>query len=170
VPAKIKSKLLKNTSILDLPAIKKEFARSAKNRIRNTIKSEIAKGKTVVSQRKADPKNTNDKGAPKGGVRFQKYSNSYKERMGRGDLASKTARPVNMKVTGKMMNSLKQRVTSDSLVLWFSDKKAEYHNKLGAGKSKVIRRILPSQEESFTPIIRKRLVKILERAIRRVAK
>lgn len=164
MPAKIKSPLLKATSILDLPEISRQFAKNAEKPMKGGIVAEILKGKTVVSQRKADPKNTGGK------LRFQKYSESYKEKFGKGEYTEKRERPVNLWLTGKMLRSMKSRVSNGVLTLWFSDEKAKYHNKEGAGKSKVIRRILPQEGEDFTPILKRRLINILEKAIRNVAK
>jgi hypothetical protein len=54
--------------------------------------------------------------------------------------------------------------------VWFSDKKAKYHNDEGAGKSKVIRRMLPKDGEDFSRNIQNKIVETLAKAIKSVIK
>ena len=62
--------------------------------------------------------------------------------------ANKNRSPVNLYATGDMMDSLriKKDSTNKVILLGFTDKKAKYHDKLGASKKKVIRRLLPTRQ------------------------
>jgi hypothetical protein len=94
---------------------------------------------------------------------YQKYSDSYKKAIRGGRLGNKSVRPVNLKVSGKMLNSIKTRITKTGFVLWFSSSIAKYHDKEGAGKSKVIRRMLPRDGEKFRIDIQNKLMLNLRR-------
>jgi len=94
----------------------------------------------------------------KGKGRFKKYSESYSKQIKRGKVQGKSTRPVNLKVTGKMMKSLEYKKITNGVRILFTDEKALYHNKLGAGKSKVKRRIMPIDEgEEYSRVITSRL-------------
>lgn len=79
------------------------------------------------------------------GQRFTDYSESYKKRIRRKVFPGKKLRPINLKLTGKMRRSIKGRPTKEGILIFYSDKKASYHTDLGAGKGKVIRRMLPGK-------------------------
>ena len=67
---------------------------------------------------------------------------------------NKKKSPVNLFLTGEMLNSMYVDRDETRQVVWlgFADKKAKYHNDMGAGKSKVIRRLLPTKKgEKFIP-------------------
>lgn len=71
---------------------------------------------------------------------------------------NKKKSPVNLYATGEMMDSLNLTAQGarNYALIGFTDKKAKYHNDLGAGKSKVIRRLLPTGTgEKFIPNIDK---------------
>jgi hypothetical protein len=75
----------------------------------------------------------------------------------------KRLRPVNLKVTGEMLRSIKSRIIKNGIAVWFTDEKAKYHNTLGAGKSKVIRRMLPSESgEQFSKVIESNMYQLLD--------
>jgi hypothetical protein len=71
---------------------------------------------------------------------------------------------VNLYLTGKMMASANSKpVGEDGVSVGFSDKKAEYHNETGAGKSKVLRRMLPTRRgEVFSRTVMQKVMKVLQ--------
>lgn len=77
--------------------------------------------------------------------RFTNYSESYRKQISKGRYSThgKRLRPVNLQLSGKMRKSLKGRPTKEGITLYYTDKKANWHNEEGAGKSKVVRRLLP---------------------------
>lgn len=89
--------------------------------------------------------------------RFVKYSSSYTSAIlnGRYVKFGKAVRPVNLKLTGKLHNSIKIRPTASGLTIWFSDKKAEYHQN---GTSKMPqRKLLPDDGELFSQAINEKI-------------
>jgi hypothetical protein len=102
--------------------------------------------------------------SPVAGKKFKQYSNSYAE------LKGKKA-PVDMTVTGDMLDSLEVKVDSEKLVVEFTSPIAKYHDIDGAGKSKIIRRLLPKQgSERFRSDIVKAIKEFVTKAIDRVVK
>jgi len=96
--------------------------------------------------------------------RYKNYSASYKKQIAGKKYKSlgKKLRPVNLTLTGEMLRSIKSRPIINGIAVWFSDRKAKYHDKLGAGKSKVIRKMLPNEEgQKFSNVINKKLREIL---------
>jgi len=87
--------------------------------------------------------------------KYKAYSKSYKEqiRRGKGKFANKDIRPINLTLSGDLLKSIKGRPTANGFTIWFSDKKAKWHDKEGAGRSKVIRRMLPNDNEKFNQVI-----------------
>lgn len=130
--------------------------------MKDEIVSSIQRGVSPVDKGGIEPKNTG------GGVRYKKYSDSYIDAMKKGVYDGKKQSPRNLTLTGKMLRSIKSRKTKDYVRIWFSDSKAKYHDKLGAGKSKVIRRMIPNPKngEAFNAGIRRRIVNALENAIK----
>jgi len=132
-----------------LPSLKKEFlSRGNQQELKNLVRNTIESGKSPVQ-----------------GKTFKKYSKGYARIKGR-------TRPVDMKRSGKMLNSLQVSLTSSSIVLRFRNKKpADYHNRLGAGRGKVVRRLLPSNRgERFKKSIENTIVRYLRRAARIAAR
>ena len=86
----------------------------------------------------------------KGYGRFVEYSDVYKEaiKSGRYKSEGKKNRPVNLTLTGKMLNSLIDRTTKTGFVIYFTSKLAKIHSEEGAGKSKTIRKIMPKTGSS----------------------
>lgn len=88
--------------------------------------------------------------------RFQKYSEAYRNRFGRGELSGKKKSPVNMTVSGEMLDSFHLSFENNRIYLKSHGRRNNelivIHNTKGAGKSKVIRRMLPTNKgEEFTP-------------------
>lgn len=169
-----------------LPKIKKQFNKKAPSILVESIKADLESGVSPV----------------KGYGRFKPYSKSYKQQIdgkvrfftnsngkivalkaktrGRGrfrffdsKFTGKKKSPVNMKLSGDMIKSLKAKkgFLKGSIKVSISDKKADYHNRRGAGKSKVVRRLLPSNPgEKFnrriTLNIEDLLIDIVNNAIR----
>jgi hypothetical protein len=158
--------------------------------IKRDIRDLIEKGVSPVNQKSANKPNTGNRS------RFQKYSKSYTEAMqgkaaywtkngkvirvpidqkdkelvqfSRQLYGNKKPRPVNMKLSGKMLNSLKHRINKKSLTVYFDDKKAVYHNVDGAGKSKVLRRLLPRRGEEFSRLIQKKINETVAKEVRKL--
>lgn len=87
----------------------------------------------------------------KGKRKFQKYSDSYKNAIRKRKFKRKIS-PVNLFVTGKMLNSFRVIGTRLGVRMRFGDKKAGYHQ---TGNSKLPRRpLLPTRRgEQFSRII-----------------
>ena len=86
--------------------------------------------------------------------KFKPYSKTYREAIERGYYGDKRKTPVNMKLSGEMLDSLSLKANKESVTISFDDPVSEFHNDLGAGKSKVIRRLLPTnQGERFSKVI-----------------
>lgn len=140
--------------------IRKNSINKMKREIKPLIIDEILRGVSPVSKGGRKPQNTG------GRVRYKAYSDSYKKQIEK--MSGKSIRPVNLKVTGNLLNSLKARLTKKGLTLFFSDFKAKYHDRQGAGKSKIIRRMLPSQKgEVFNKNISKTIFDIINNAVKK---
>lgn len=158
MPAKIK-KRLRALTLTELA--KDNFARKVLSYIVNEIKDQLAKGISPVDKGGLSRKSTG------GSVRFVKYSDSYSDAIDKGYHTNKRKRPVNLWLTGDMINSLKAKIVKKGVVkVWFDDEKAKYHDEQGVGKSKVIRRLLPDTGEQFTRVIRNKLLNSLGEAIK----
>tara|TARA_R110000803_G_scaffold62028_2_gene122187 strand:- start:25 stop:510 length:486 start_codon:yes stop_codon:yes gene_type:complete len=158
MPAKIKKRF---TALLLTEKVKPRFFKIIKATIKSKIIDFLEKGISPVNQRTAKIKNTGGKN------RFVQYSDSYKGAIDKKQVGdSKRKRPINLKVTGKLHRSIKVRKNKDSVSVWFTDEKAKYHDRLGAGKSKIIRRLLPKTGERWATNIEKLITSALEKAIR----
>ena len=161
MPAKIKKRLKAlKFSELAKPRFFDKVSRFIKDEIVNTIQ----KGISPVNQKKTSKPNTS------GRSRFGEYSDSYKRSFGSSRAPNKKKRPVNLTLTGKMLNSIKVRKTREYVKVWFADEKAKYHNDEGAGRSKIIRRLLPKDGEQFSRNIQNKIVEALGEAIAKVLK
>jgi hypothetical protein len=163
MPAKIRKRLM---GLQFSELAKPRFFRMVDKFIKELIVSTIKKGISPVNQKTAIEKNTGGKS------RYQEYSESYINQMGKGSgaLKNKKRTPRNLELTGKMLKSIKSRKFKNYLKVRFSDKKAKYHNDEGAGKSKVIRRMLPKDGEDFSRNIQNKIVETLAKAIKSVIK
>ena len=106
-------------------------------------------------------------GGTSGSPRYEKYSPSYQKQIKDGVHGSKKVRPVNLKLTGKMRNSLRFDKLQYGIRIKYTDEKFEIHNFLGAGKSHVIRPILPLGNQRFTRKIEQRLFKAFKNAFKK---
>ena len=134
--------------------IEKNWVDSTKTLVKKLILERIGKGLSPV----------------KGKGAYQKYSDSYKKgiRQGRYSSFSKRIRPINLELTGKMLRSIKARVSGTTISVWFTDKKAKWHNK-GMGRNPE-RRMIPLENEVFSSKITKELEKDLEKIIKKAFK
>jgi hypothetical protein len=81
-------------------------------------------------------------------------------------IPGKKISPVSMTATGAMLDSMYLDKRNNKIVVGISDEKAKYHNDLGAGKSKVIRRLLPTKSgERFITNIDSRLKRLGKLAV-----
>ncbi len=81
----------------------------------------------------------------------------------------KTPSPVNLKVTGDLINSLKVKNRGDRVNIRFDNEKFVYHNNEGVGKAKVKRRMLPTESgERFNLTINTTLRESLTRLIQKI--
>lgn len=138
------------------------FSKEGGDILKGEIQTSVAKG---ISPLKSGGNQTGGK------ARFQKYSTSYSGAIKKGQYSpyGKKTRPVNLKLSGKMMNSIKTKaLQKGGFSLWFSSKLAKYHNDEGAGKSKVKRKLLPSEAgEEFSRVILNKLRDKLEKLLNR---
>ena len=66
--------------------------------------------------------------------------------------------PVNLRVTGDLLNSYFSRIRNGKLEIGYDNFLADIHNRQGAGKSKVVRRMLPTNPgEGFNRLITRRV-------------
>lgn len=144
-----------------IPKIRRDVAKKAPGPLKIAILKSILRGISPV----------------KGQRKFQKYSNSYKSQIRKGQLpAPKNISPVNLKLSGVLLGSffIKPRVRKGQklvLEIGFEDFLAEIHNNKGAGKSKVIRRILPTESgETFNPRIISTITKLFARSVKKFAR
>jgi len=139
-----------------LKDVKKQFAGAAKRAVVNEIRKSILRGVTPVKG--VTPR------------RFEKYSDSYKDAIESGQVVGKSrVRPVNLKVTGKLLRDLKSKRKGTKIIVFFDNVLADIHNRLGAGKAKTIRRILPTKEgEELSTNIMKNLRRILVKTVRKI--
>lgn len=147
VKVKIDHKELDNL----IPKIRREFIKNSEADLERLIVDEsISLGISPVQ----------------GEGKFQKYSPSYKEAIKAGRYSGKNISPVNMKLSGDMLNSFFVKKKSNGIIIGFKDELAEIHTLKGAGKSKVIRKLLPlGSGEDFKTSIKKQIIALLEEAV-----
>lgn len=134
-----------------MPKIQKEFVKNSAQDIQRIIIDEsISLGISPVQ----------------GEGKFQKYSASYKGAIKAGRYDGKNISPVNMKLSGDMLKSFFVKKKSKGIQIGFKDELAEIHTVKGAGKSRVIRKLLPLNEgEDFKTNIKRQIIALLEEAV-----
>lgn len=86
------------------------------------------------------------------------FAQSFEKGLGVGKVKS----PVNMSVRGEMLKTLSSKATNDYTDIFFKSPIAKFHNDLGAGKSKVIRPLLPTKPgQRFSDLINRKLNDLL---------
>lgn len=153
----IKIRFKKSTSFLGLKRlpkdIKKNFSKELKAEIADIIIDFILQGKSPVKGRS-------------GIFRWRRYNRQY-AKWKRGSASA--TQPVDMLVTGKMLQSLRAKSTkSGGVRISFEDRVAAYHDIEGAGINRIKRRLLPRRRgEEFRKEIDRAIGKILERAVKK---
>lgn len=133
------------------------FGEEVKNKFGQELTNSISKGVNPVNG---------------GDVKYDQYSESYKKSIRRGKVEGKgKISPVTLHQTGALHKSLTMVDTEKGVRVYFSDPKAIFHNELGAGKSKVIRRLLPTGEgERFNSSLFNRIIKYLKDSLSKATK
>ena len=123
----------------------------AKKILKEEIEASLARGQSPVE---------GGGGGTSGKPRFEKYSDSYSDaiKAGRYTEFGKKQRPVNLYLSGDMIRSMVLKDIKDGISIDFTDEKFQYHNFLGAGKSHVIRPILPIGDQQFSKTITRKLL------------
>jgi hypothetical protein len=149
-------KAIKDIRNINWNDVKRLGARKATERLKKDIVDTIQRGNSPV----------------KGERRYVDYSDSYKAQIDErfSETHLKKLRPVNLTLSGQMLRSIKGRVTDRGISIWFASPIAKYHNELGAGKSKVIRRMLPKDGEKFKTSVTLRASTIIGKAFEYVVK
>jgi len=152
-------RMLDNKSPELLKNIKKEFSKKSPVKVKQAIVQDMVKGISPV----------------KGQGKFKQYSPSYKKAIRKGRLKTaktkKAISPVNLKLSGEMRKSLKAYTSGGyfknfRLIISYKHFLADIHNRRGAGRSKVIRRLLPTfKGEQFNRRISLVLKKQLQNAV-----
>lgn len=108
--------------------------------------------------------------------RFDKYSESYREAIKEsyGEAKKKKGKlsPVDMTLSGDMLDSLEIVQRGSKTYLEFTGKdtglRAYYHNNSGAGKSRKIRRLLPNKDgEKFNSVLQRKIVEIVKAIVKK---
>jgi len=121
-----------------------------------------------------------------GDGKYQKYSESYKKAIkpvkllksgkrskksgyGRYTKYDKQISPVNLKLSGEMLDTFFVEPSPDGLFVGFKHKLANIHSLQGAGKSKVIRHMLPVVKGSkFKRTIVSDIIDLVQKEINRI--
>lgn len=147
------AKRFRNTFDKRAKTVQRQWSAESKPIIKKMIINRISKGLSPVA----------------GAGRYVKYSQSYKKQIKAGQFAryGKRIRPINLRVTGKMLKSIRTVDSKYGFEIYFGSKLAIYHDEEGAGRSKTIRRILPDGGERFTRDIDSTIKHILLKTLRR---
>ena len=74
-------------------------------------------------------------------------------------------------LTGGLIKSLRVKIVKRGLLISFDNFLADIHNRLGAGKSQVIRRMLPTEDgETFNRSITTRVTEVLNQVAKNIFK
>jgi hypothetical protein len=100
---------------------------------------------------------------------FQDYSKSYTKSISKGSYREfgKRKKPVNLTLSGDLLNSFKSKITSDYVNIVFDNVKFNYHN---GSEAKVKRRLLPTNNGeifklSIMTALKESLVKLFKKII-----
>lgn len=134
--------------------INKQFAKNIKREIIPLIVETIQRGISPVK-----------------GETYVQYSPEYRDRIKKGKYREfgKRTRPVNLTLSGKMLRAFKVRpLRRGGVTIFNTNELAKYHNDLGAGRGKVIRKMLPTNPgQRFKPLIQKAIDEELDRAVKK---
>lgn len=109
----------------------------------------------------------------KGNTRFKNYSPAYRNAINKGRYSQygKRVRPVNMKLSGRMLGSIAARVLSNGFVVYFTNFLAKIHSTEGpGGKRNYIRKVAPFNNDSWkTSVLQNAKNFLTDKCIRKVA-
>jgi hypothetical protein len=136
-------KLIKDIQSIEKQVINKGWKEAAKL-LQEEILDSISRGVSPVQ----------------GAKRFERYSKSYTLRILANKIPGKKVKPVNLKASGEMLDSIDAKKSKGGFFIWFKKmvngkNLAEIHSFEGASKKKVIRQILPAEEEEYKKSITK---------------
>lgn len=103
--------------------------------------------------------------------RFESYSDSYKDAIDQGRYSefSKKKIPVNLKLSGSLLDSFFVKKIKSGIQIGFRHFLAEIHTVKGSGKSKVKRKMLPVEKnEDFKGTIRRQIIKLVKIEISKI--
>ena len=152
---KVKVNVKSNNIKKKVKAYKKEAMNNLAKELKKQILIDINGGRSPV----------------KGQGRFKKYSKSYLDaiKKGRYNEYGKSKRPVNLKLTGALLKSLFIKKVSNDLQIGFDNELFDIHNNKGAGKSKTIRRMLPTEQgETFNRSITLRIREVVNAVAKKI--
>ena len=160
------NKIVKDFSVL-VPEVRKQFRIKGAKEARKAVLRDVTKGLSPVN----------------GKLKFEKYSDSYREEIRKGvsnrmraASPKKRRSPVSLRLTGELHRTLKVFTSGGftdkfRLVFDWRDFLADIHNRQGAGKKKVIRRLLPTGiNETFNRGILKSILTQLNKAAAVIAR
>lgn len=172
-------RLLASTARKGYPEeVRKEFSKRGPTKVKQAIVQDMIKGISPVQ----------------GGGKYKKYSETYKQtisgvttfrRFGgkvvpfdgpdqefiRDSSPTKQLSPVNLRHSGELHKSLKSYLKNTALVIAFQHFLADIHNRRGAGKAKVVRRMLPTEAgEKFNRTITAVIISEVKKAVTIIAK
>lgn len=104
----------------------------------------------------------------KGNRRFKGYSENYKDDIndGRYSRYGKKIRPVNLKLSGRMLKSIAARLTNNGFVIYFTSKLAKIHSTEGpGGHAEYIRKVTPTGSEQWKASVMLRAEKYIAKTI-----
>lgn len=171
-----------------IPLIRKDYVNRLQVPLKLAIIKDILRGVSPVLGKKFPKYSKSYKASIRGKVMFFTVSGGggakkvIAIKAGRGETLptlphamGKNLSPVNLKLSDQMLNSMKVRKlgfgASTKLEIIFEDEVAIFHNKLGAGKSKTIRRLLPTElNERFNRRISRLTITLLNRSVSRTLK
>jgi hypothetical protein len=88
--------------------------------------------------------------------------------------ANKKVSPVNLKVSGDLLDSLTATRNDRGVLIKFDDKKAKYHDIEGVGRARTLRRLLPNtggrDGEAFNDRLLRNIKQLYERSIQKFAR
>ena len=147
------AKLFRSTFDKRAKTVQRQWAKEVKPKIKKMIIKRIQSGKSPVARM----------------GEYAKYSRSYKRQIlkGRFKRFSKRITPVNLRLSGKLLKSIRTVDSKNGFEVYFKSPIAKYHDEDGAGKSRTIRRMLPGGGENFTRDISNMITQTLFRVLRR---
>lgn len=176
------NKIIQDTSVL-IHEVRKEFRNNALKPIRKALLRDVSKGISPVEGKgKFKPYSKSYKDVIAGKGMFRKvggktiFIEGVKDPILYGASPTKRRSPVTLRLSGQLYNALKVFTSGGfterfRLVFDWRDFLADIHNRRGAGKSKAVRRMLPTEKgEDFNREINDTILDRLKLAAKKVAK